>query len=149
MLKSILVGVVLIGVTVAVHAVGSTYWLRFVAGRFSSSEQEWRPRRALAALIGTAIALLQLHVVEVVLWALTYLALPRITRLETLEEAVYFSVVTFTTLGYGDVTLDKAWRLLSGIEAMNGILLFGLTTATLFSVVQKVDLALKKSRDST
>ena len=59
-------------------------------------------------------------------------------QLKTFEEATYFSVVTFTTLGYGDMTLhDHDWRLLSGIEALNGILLVGWTTALLFLVVQR------------
>jgi len=47
-------------------------------------------------------------------------------------------VVTFTTLGYGDITLpEQEWRMLSGIEALNGILLVGWTTAFLFAVVQR------------
>jgi hypothetical protein len=137
MLTPILIGIVLTGLTVAIHAVGSTYWLRFLTRRLPGSDQPWPPRTALAALMTTAISLLMLHAVEVFLWALTYLALPG-SNLETLEQAVYFSLVTFTTLGYGDVTLNLRWRTLSGIEAMNGILLFGWTTALLFSVVQKV-----------
>jgi hypothetical protein len=52
------------------------------------------------------------------------------------ETAVYFSAVTFTTLGYGDIVLEAAqWRLLTGIEALNGVLLLGLSTALLLGVV--------------
>ena len=54
------------------------------------------------------------------------------------EAAIYFSFVTFTTLGYGDLTLSDGWRLLSGIEALNGILLDGWSTAVLFAVVQRI-----------
>ena len=60
---------------------------------------------------------------------------------------MYVSLVTFTTLGYGDITLDLRWRWLSGIEAMNGILLFGWTTATLFWIVQKVASDIKRSHE--
>ena len=75
--------------------------------------------------------------VEVVLWATTYRLLPG-NHLDSFEKATYFSMVTFTTLGYGDITLaDHQWRLLSGIEALNGILLVGWTTAFLFLVVQR------------
>jgi hypothetical protein len=148
MLESVLIGMFLVGLTVVVHAVGTTYWLRFTV-RSLSSKDAWRSQTALAVLLSTAVVLLLLHVAEVFLWAVTYLVLPVITRLETLEEAVYFSLVTFTTLGYGDITLNKEGRLLSGIEAMNGILLFGWTTATLFSVVQRIAQAMKKSRDSS
>ncbi|MEZ5579160.1 MAG: potassium channel family protein [Candidatus Competibacteraceae bacterium] len=78
-----------------------------------------------------------LHVVEVTLWALTYILLPG-DQLDTFEKSLYFSVVSFTTLGYGDITLtDSEWRLLSGIEALDGILLVGWSTALLFIVVQR------------
>ena len=87
--------------------------------------------------MGAALVLLLLHFVEVTIWALSYLGLPAISRLESLEQAVYFSLVTFTDLGYGCITLDPEWRVLSGLEAMNGILLFGWSTALLFAVVQR------------
>ena len=78
-----------------------------------------------------------LHLLEALVWAAAFFMLPMTPGFETFEEAVYFSVVTFTTLGYGDITLDPVWRLLSGIEAVNGILLAGWSTALLFSVVQR------------
>jgi choline-glycine betaine transporter len=56
----------------------------------------------------------------------------------SIEEAVYFSFVTFTTLGYGDITLSEGFRVLSGIQALNGIILVGWSTAMIFSVVQHV-----------
>ena len=74
----------------------------------------------------------------VVLWALFYFLLPDNAGLNNWAEAIYFSIVTFTTLGYGDVTLSPAWRQLSGMEAMVGIVVFGLTTAILFTVIQRV-----------
>ena len=49
----------------------------------------------------------------------------------------YYSFITLTTLGYGDITLSEGWRILSGIEALNGLLLVGWTTALLFAIVQK------------
>jgi voltage-gated potassium channel len=67
-----------------------------------------------------------LHVIEIHLWALSYMLVLPGDPLDTYERAVYFSFVTFTTLGYGDVTLSmQNWRILSGVEAMNGILLAG------------------------
>lgn len=70
-------------------------------------------------------------------WAVAYMSLLPDGELATFEKALYFSFVTFTTLGYGDITLSEGWRLLSGIEALNGILLVGWTTALLFAVVQR------------
>jgi hypothetical protein len=74
---------------------------------------------------------------QVTLWAAVYRWVLPAGGLETFEQALYFSLVTFTTLGYGDITLGPEWRLLSGIEALNGILLVGWTTALLFAVVQR------------
>jgi len=92
----------------------------------------------MLVLINTALIVFALHTVEIVIWAAAYQALIPINELATFEEAVYFSFVTFTTLGYGDITLSAGWRLLSGIEAMNGIILVGWTTAMIFSVVQHI-----------
>jgi voltage-gated potassium channel Kch len=72
---------------------------------------------------------------EAGLWAATYLALGAISGV---EHALYFSTVTFTTLGYGDVTLEERWRLLSAIEAANGIIMFGWTTALIVAAVTHV-----------
>ena len=119
MLKSILIGTVLLTVTVAIHAVGSSYWIEFLVRRYTDHEGNWRGRDTLPILMATAMVLLLLHFVEVSIWALTYLSLPAIAQLRTLEQAVYFSLVTFTTLGYGDITLGPEWRVLSGLEAMN------------------------------
>jgi hypothetical protein len=57
---------------------------------------------------------------------------------DTFEAALYFSMVTFTTLGYGDVTLDDSWRLLSSIQAANGVIMFGWTTAQVTAVLQRL-----------
>jgi hypothetical protein len=56
---------------------------------------------------------------------------------ESLEESLYFSMVSFTTLGFGDVTLPSEWRILSGMIAANGLVLFGLNTAFLIEVLHR------------
>ena len=70
---------------------------------------------------------------EVWAWALLYLA---VNTIGSLEEATYFSMETFSTLGFGDITLAKHWRLLSSFEAANGLLMFGWSTALVFAAVQ-------------
>ena len=79
-----------------------------------------------------------LHALEIIIWAIVYKALVPVGELANFEAAVYFSFVTFTTLGYGDITLSEVYRLLSGIQALNGILLVGWSTALMFSIVQKI-----------
>ena len=77
-------------------------------------------------------------VLEVWLWALLYLFDPLVTALPDLETAFYFSMVTFTTLGYGDVVLTGPWRMLASIQAANGVIIFGWTTALIFYFIQHI-----------
>jgi voltage-gated potassium channel Kch len=95
-------------------------------------------RKALYILSSTAIFLMMLHFSEIVVWAIVYLIIPDIQQLSSFEEAIYFSMVTYTTVGYGDITLVPRWRIMGGFEAMSGILLFGWSTAMFFSAVQRI-----------
>ncbi len=131
MLKILGIGSILVGVTFAIQAVGSTYWMEHLIRRYAGRDGNWRSGAGVWALMSTGVVLLVLHVLEALAWAVAYLVLPGGVRLETFEEAAYFSIVTFTTLGYGDIVLDPHWRLLSGAEAVNGILLAGWSTASL------------------
>lgn len=108
----------------------------------------------IAAFIGAAILVLTrvgewfvspprlyktiVSLIGVVLWLLAALtawlwaaALMGLGIFESFETGLYFAVVAFTTLGFGDITLPQEWRLLSGICSANGLLLFGLSTAFL------------------
>ena len=137
MVQYSLIGALLVVITVVIHAVGTTAWLRVLGRRYTNDEGHVIQGKTLHVLIGTVIVLLALHTLEIVVWAQAFLALGPVNELATFEEAVYFSFVTFTTLGYGDITLSETWRLLSGIEALNGIMLVGWSTAMLFAVVQR------------
>jgi hypothetical protein len=84
--------------------------------------------KAILSLITVTLWLLAALTAAVWIWALAYIILG---LFDTLEAALYFSVTAFTTLGFGDVLLPERWRLLAGICAANGLLLFGLITAFL------------------
>jgi len=87
-------------------------------------------------LVASLVACMFLvSVLDAVLWAQVYV---RVGAIEHLETALYFSMVTFTTLGYGDVTLPPDWRLLASFEAANGIIMFGWTTALITAVIQRL-----------
>ena len=137
MLKLSLIGSALIAITVVIHAVGTTAWVRHLTQRYTD-QSIWHGRRTVLVLVNTALIVFVLHTLEIVIWAGAYQALLPVNELASFQEAVYFSFVTFTTLGYGDITLSEGWRLLSGIEALNGILLVGWTTAMIFAVVQNI-----------
>lgn len=74
------------------------------------------------------------HVAQIWLWAFVYLAIGA-EPLNDFSETLYFATVTYTTLGYGDVTLEPSFRMLSAVEGANGFLLFGWTTAFIFEVI--------------
>ncbi|MCG8651805.1 MAG: potassium channel family protein [Pirellulales bacterium] len=138
MLNSILVGLLLTAMTIAIHATGTALWIRYLKRNERQSAGGRRASSHLRVLCATAIALLSLHIVEVVVWALTYRILVGRQAFATIEEAIYFSTVTFASLGYGDVVIDGPWRLLSAIQAMIGLLVFGWSSALLFAVVQRI-----------
>jgi hypothetical protein len=73
------------------------------------------------------------NIVQVAFWALLYSALG---AFEDFETAIYFSGVTFTSLGFGDVVLTGRLRLLAPLQAANGLMMFGITTAVLIAAVQ-------------
>ena len=75
---------------------------------------------------------------EVFIWALLYLRNPWITALPNLETAFYFSMTTFTTVGYGDVVLEGSWRTLAALQAANGMIIFGWNTALIFNYILRI-----------
>ena len=138
MLKYVITGYLIVAGTVVIHALGTV-----LLGRFISQRKEYRgdgiyTDRPLLFIVAVVLVLLFILSIEIFLWAVAYLVLLPPGELGSAEEAIYFSFITFTTLGYGDVTISEGWRILTGIEALNGILMAGWTTAMLFLFVQKM-----------
>ena len=135
MLLNTAIAAFLMVVTCGVHASGMHLVMRAV--RLHRQRQTANPlqRTPLYWIGGTVLLMFFVSLVEVLIWASTYVAL---NAIEGLEKALYFSMVTFTTLGYGEIVLDEEWRLLASFEAANGIIMFGWTTAIVIAVVQHV-----------
>jgi len=129
MSNQMLLGSLLVLATTAIHVVATAVALDVLRkmGRLMHWDKTSRIQRPF--LVGAlVVALFLVSVLDAVIWAYVYLGVGAIEQLET---ALYFSMVTFTTLGYGDVTLSSDWRLLASFEAANGIMMFGWTTALL------------------
>jgi len=130
MLQHLLIAAGLVALTVAVHASGfgvvlGTVVKQHVAPPSSGWAITW-------LLIRLAWVLMFIHMVEISLWALFY----RWQRcLPDVETAFYFSGVTYTTLGYGDLVLPLEWRLLAPLEGLTGILMCGLSAGLFFATV--------------
>ncbi len=109
--------------------------LRWRQSRFGAIGNDYK--RAIL-LSGLVVWLFVAIILEALLWALLYLFNPLITELPDMGTAFYFSMVTYTTLGYGDVVLTGQWRTLASIQAANGVIIFGWTTALIFYFIQHV-----------
>lgn len=138
MLFTLLIGSLLTMITIAIHAVGTTAWVRLLRRIRSSRGQPVVMSKMVAILCGTGVYLLLLHLLEVTCWAFAYLSTPGIENLTSIEEAIYFSMVTFSSLGYGDIVIAAPYRLLSGIEAMTGLLIFGWSAALFFAILGRM-----------
>ncbi len=94
------------------------------------------------SLLGVVLWMLAAISAGVWIWAAAFLMLD---QFQHLEEALYFSAVSITTLGYGDLVLDQEWRLLSGLIAANGLILFSLATAFFIEFISRVRAAQDRS----
>jgi hypothetical protein len=140
MLLNVFFAVLLMVTTIAIHAGGMMYALDLAHLENKKQVKIFRVIR----ISGIVILMFIASLLEVLVWAVTYLAL---NAIEGLEQALYFSMVTFSTLGYGDVLLSEKWRLLASFEAANGIIMFGWSTAIVMAVVQRIYFA-GKSQNS-
>jgi len=130
---NIIIAACMMVVTTAIHAGGMMLAMQAVR-KYEAELSKRSSLRHIFRISGIVILMFLVSVLEVSVWAVTYLSL---NAIEGFERALYFSMVTFTTLGYGDVVLAEQWRLLGSFEAANGIIMFGWTTAIVIAVVQR------------
>jgi len=134
----ILISLAIIVTTIVMHGFGTGFLLNYLLKNHDLNSDDFTISKSLRILSLTAVFLMILHYFEIALWAAVFLLIPQLDKLSNWEEAIYFSTVTYTTLGYGDITLPPVWRVMSGFEAMNGILMFGWSSAMFYAVVQKI-----------
>jgi hypothetical protein len=104
---------------------------RVIKGGYSG-ESFWKN---VGIMIVITLVMAAAHLLEILLWATAVWASGEIS---SFEKAFYFSGQSYTTLGYGDVVLSDHWRLLGPLEAINGLLLFGLSTAVMFAALSRL-----------
>lgn len=133
MLAKLLLAFALMAACVAAHAMGLTAILHRLRVRVARGPHGFGP--SAWWMIRVAACTVLLHLFQILAWAIAYHignAMPDFTT------AAYFSAVTYTTTGYGDLVLPKDWRLVGGVEALTGILMCGLSTGMFFAVFTRI-----------
>ena len=135
MFAQLLIGSLIVSISIIIHTAFVVFAIRVL--RRLEPQLIMPPLfiKMLVVLIATTLWMLLALTLSVWLWAEV---LFHIGVFDALEPAVYFSLVAFTTLGFGDIILEPDWRILSGLIATNGWILFGLSTAFLFEVIARL-----------
>jgi hypothetical protein len=134
MLQQVVLGAGVSLANIAIHVV-IVAWIVLTSRRVVTADVVARPFRRLIVVTGlAAVALMVGHVLEVAVWAIVY----ALVGIAPGTNPAYFAFVNYTTLGYGDVLPAAEWQLIGPITAMNGVLLFGLSTAVLFEVLRTI-----------
>ncbi|HEY2799200.1 MAG TPA: ion channel [Chthoniobacterales bacterium] len=133
MMTKLLLAFSLMALCVTIHAMGLTAAFRWMHARLARGARDFWP--ATWMLIRVASWTVLLHLLQIFVWAFVYAARKAMPDLAT---ASYFSAVTYTTTGYGDLVLPGEWRLVGGVEALTGILMCGLSTGMFFAVFADV-----------
>ena len=125
---------VIVSICVVIHTTGLVY----LAEALVSRRERLRKLGAVghvAILLFVFAAVIALHLLETLIWAGFYQWWELFHDFET---SWYFSLTSYTTIGYGDVTLPQKWRVLGGIEGFSGVLLCGISTAFIFIVLNSM-----------
>ena len=133
MFRQLLVGGTVSVLNIAVHALVMMIVVR-VAQAKGAQTASYPSLILMAVMIPIVSILMIAHGLEVMIWSLAYLV---VGAAPPGADLVYFAFVNYTTLGYGDVTPLENWRLLGPLTAMNGVLLFGWSTAVIFEVLRR------------
>jgi hypothetical protein len=132
MLRQFLFGGAISAFNIVIHALVMTAVVRASQAAVKVAS---RPNIVLiAVMVATVLVLMAAHACEVLVWSLAY---GLVDVVPTGTDLLYFAFVNYTTLGYGDVLPVDRWQLLGPITAMNGVLLFGWSTAVIFEVLRR------------
>jgi hypothetical protein len=134
MVRQIVYAAFLLGLCVLIHAMGTVAMARVYKSRAVHSDAVRLHQPLLRLAVGFVLVFF-LHILEMLVWAGAYVSLGAIGAF---EEALYFSIVSSTSVGYGDVVLPPDWRILGACEAAAGMLMFGWSVGLLVILIERV-----------
>ena len=121
--------------TIGVHAIALGATIRFVRREYQFRHAGAGFWTDVAIMAGVTLIALIAHLVNIAIWAALFYACGEFTRL---APAFYHSAVNYTSLGYGDVVMSASWKVFGPLEAANGLLMFGVSTAMMFAAIQRL-----------
>lgn len=134
MLRQLATSLIPITICVAMQAGALVYLFRALS-RIEDKVDAEGDLYSFRVFMRVAVVIIVQHCLQGLVWAVTYLALGCFPNIET---SLYYSLSTYTALGYGDVMLPTEWRDLGPMEAVNGILMFGWSAGFIFAVVVRI-----------
>ena len=135
MLKQLILATLMVLLTVGIHLVGLALLMRVLRTHTRLFRRlQFMP---LTLLLAATIGIFAIHTTEIWLFAALYL---RLQAFSDFEQALYFSTVSYASIGYGDVLMPKDWRILGAIEGAAGIIMLGWSTAFLVSLLTQLKL---------
>ncbi len=132
MFKELLVAFAIVAVCLLLHVGAIVSLADWMLDKREKRREEMRTFSYMLLLLGAFSVIIVLHMIEIGIWAIFYYVRSLFADFET---SLYFSITSYTTIGFGDVVLPRAWRLLGGIEGVTGVLLCGLSTAFVFAII--------------
>src|ERR1044072_7878683 len=132
MLSEISVAAMIVSVCLLLHVAAILFMAEWLLRRREYLERSGARMRYAVVMILLFAGIMILHIIETSLWAVFYYTRSLFSDFET---CLYFSLTSYTTIGYGDVLLPQRWRLLGAIEGVTGVLLCGISTAFFFAVM--------------
>ena len=135
MIVQLVVAFGLTGATVLIHALGTLEAITHLSKRWGQIHDHPRFLASEILIVRIVSVLLLLHLIEAAVWAGLFLAFEMLPDMET---AMYFSLTSYTTVGYGDVVLPASWRILGPVEAGVGILMLGWSTGIIVTALSKI-----------
>jgi hypothetical protein len=126
--------IVLVTLTLVLQSAGVAALIQWVRAHLPSGIRRFSPWRSGVLMVRLTTLIVCLQTLEILLWTLFY----RLYCFSTWESAFYFSATSYSTVGYGDLVLPRAWRLVGPTEGITGVLMCGLSVSFLFAVVQRL-----------
>lgn len=145
MIVKLALGAFMIALTAIIHATMCDFVFRFIENHAAGFERHFKKFWKIFALTSSIFMIGAALMVDIWLWTFLFYFLESHT-LKDIESALYFTTITFTTVGFGDIVLSPEWRLLSASTAINGMIIFGWSTAFIFEIMTALYLPSDKNR---